>query len=71
MALSGAGLWAARKAAMDAVSFAQGSGAGAAAAYREALGLADSNAIIQYFMQNTEVQTTSGAPDSEHEGVIF
>lgn len=69
MALVGADLWAARKAAMDAVPESQGDSA-SAVAYRDAKGLADSNAIIQYFIQNTVVTTTSGAPDGEHTGEI-
>lgn len=69
MALDGAGLWAARKAAMDAVTPVQGDTA-EAIAYRDALGLADSNAIVTYITANAVVTTTSGAPDSEHTGTV-
>jgi len=69
MALTGAGLWAARKAAMDAVTPVQGTAA-QAQAYRDALGLADSTAIVTYFVTNTVVTTTYGAPDGEHTGGI-
>ena len=70
MAMTGAGLWAVRKAAMDAVAMTQGSNAGTASAFRDALGLADSTAIVEYVQQNAVVQTTSGAPDGEHTGVV-
>lgn len=69
---NGAGLWAARKAAMDAVTeaFNQTTDPGEAQAYRDALGRADSQAIVDYLEAHTVVQTTSGAPDSEHTGEI-
>lgn len=70
MALTGAGLWAARKAAMDAVALSQTDVAATAVSYGEALGLADSTAIVDYFKANTVVTTTSGAPDGEHTGNI-
>jgi len=70
MALTGAGLWAARKSAVDAVVMAQSSDSATAIAYREAIGLADSTAIVDYFIANTVVTTTSGAPDGEHTGEI-
>ena len=70
MAMTGAGLWAARQAAMDAVPLTQGSGVAAAVNFREALGLADSTAIVTYIQGNAVVQTTSGAPDGEHTGTV-
>jgi hypothetical protein len=57
---------------MDAVTatFTPGTNAADAQAYREALGLADSTAIVTYLEANTVINTTSGAPDSEHSGEI-
>jgi len=69
MAMTGNGLWSARKAAMDAVAAVQGN-AEAAQGYRDALGLADSTAIVSYVTGNAVVTTTSGAPDGEHTGQV-
>lgn len=71
MAMTGTGLWAARKAAMDAVTSPSSANPSDAIAYRDALGLADSTAIVTYIKQNAVVETTSGAPDSEHIGHIL
>jgi hypothetical protein len=70
MALSGSGLAAARKAAIALVVPVQTSDAAAVITYADAIRLADSNAIVDYFKANTVVTTTSGAPDSEHLGEI-
>ena len=70
MAMTGSGLWAARKAAMDGVAMTQGPTAANAQSYRDALGLADSTAIVTYIQQNAVVTTTSGAPDGEHTGEV-
>lgn len=48
MAMTGAGLAAARKAAIDAVTFNQTNTEAAAVSYAEAILLADSTAIVQY-----------------------
>jgi hypothetical protein len=71
--MTGSGLWAARKAAMDAVvsAYTPGSDPAAAVQLRIDIGIADSDAIVQYIQNNAEVQTTAGAPDSEHTGVIL
>jgi hypothetical protein len=63
---NGPGLWAARKAAMDAVSnaYTQSTDAADAVAYRNALGEADSQAILDYIQTHTEIQA------GEHTGTI-
>ncbi len=71
MGMTGSGLWAARKAAMDAVVAPSSSNPDDAISYRDALGLADSTAIVEYIQANAVVQTTSGAPDSEHTGHVL
>ena len=58
MAMTGAGLAAARKAAVDAVTPVQGSSAAAGKAYADALRVADSNAIVTYIQQNMGVAST-------------
>jgi len=72
MAMTGAGLNAAREAARDAVtaSYTQGSSAAAVQALSDAMLLADSTAIVDYIKANAVVTTTSGAPDGEHSGNI-
>lgn len=52
MAMTGAGLSAARKAAVDGVALSQTSDPAAAASYRDAVLLADSNAIVTYIQTN-------------------
>lgn len=64
MAMSGSVLAAARQAAMDAVAWAQTSTAANATAYRTAVLLADSNAIVAHIVANSElvpVTTDGGA----------
>jgi hypothetical protein len=72
MAMTGAGLKAAREAARDAVTagFSQGSSAAAVETLSGDLLLADSKAIVDYIIANAVVNTTSGAPDGEHSGNI-
>jgi len=72
MAMTGAGLKAARAAARDTVmsEYTQGSNATAAIQLSDDLLLADSTAIVEYIQQNAVVTTTSGAPDGEHTGEI-
>lgn len=67
MAITGAGLAAARKDAKAAVSPVQTSDPVAASAYFDAIDLADSTAIVNYFKANTELDpktTDSGAAGS-------
>lgn len=68
--MTGAGLWAARKAAQDAVPPVQDASAASAIAYSDAVGLADSTAIVTYITGAAVVTTTSGAPDGEHTGTV-
>jgi hypothetical protein len=72
MAMTGAGLKAAREEARDAVTaiYTQGSSAEAVITLSDALLLADSTAIVDYIKANAIVTTTSGAPDGEHTGNI-
>jgi hypothetical protein len=70
MGMTAASMAARRKAALDAVPAVQSSTPGDALAYREAVLLADSQAIIDEIQQNAVVTTTSGAPDGEHTGQI-
>lgn len=63
MAMTGAGLQAARKAAVDAVACNQTSDAGSAQAYRDAILLADSQAIVDYIHSNARC---SGADSGGH-----
>lgn len=72
MAMTGAGLKAAREEARDAVTaiYTQGSSAEAVNTLSDALLLADSTAIVDYIKANAIVTTTSGAPDGEHTGNI-
>lgn len=72
MAITGAGLSAARKAAIAVVTdaYEQSSDPEAATAYSEDILLADSTAIVDYFKANTIVTTQTGAPDGEHTGII-
>ena len=72
MPMTGVGLKDAREAARDAVTagYSQGSSVSAVNTLCDDLLLADSNAIIDYIIANALVTTTSGAPDSEHTGVL-
>ena len=64
-------LGAAMRAAVDAIAPVQGSGAAAVPAYRTALFNALAQAIVTEINANAVVQTTSGAPNGEHTGVIL
>ena len=68
MAMTGPGLAAARKAAVDAVASNQTSNAADAQTYREAVLLADSNAIVQYIQQNARCNGSDSHGDS-HDNV--
>jgi hypothetical protein len=72
MAMTGNGLYTARKAARDNVlsSFTQTSTPSLVETLTEDLLLADSTAIITYITGNAVVTTNNGAPDGEHTGVI-
>jgi len=58
MAMTGAGLAAARKAAVDAVAIAQTNNATSAQEYGEAWLLADSTAIVTYIQGNAQATGT-------------
>lgn len=58
MAMTGAGLAAARKAAIDAVAFNQTNTEADAVTYAEAILLADSTAIVQYIQNNAKATGT-------------
>lgn len=68
MAMTGAGLAAARQAAVDEVASNQTSNAADAQTYREAVLLADSNAIVQYIQQNARCNGSDSHGDS-HDNV--
>ena len=70
MALTAASMAAKRKAAVDAVAAPQSNDPSDTLAYRDAVLLADSQAIIDEIHANAVVQTDSGAPDGEHTGHI-
>lgn len=61
MAMTGAGLAAARKTAVDAVA-APANNATAAAAYADALRVADSTAIVTYIQSNMVVNSSGADP---------
>lgn len=58
MAMTAAGMWAKRKAAIAAVAPVQTSDPAAIAAYRDAIGIADCQAIIDEIHANAQVQVT-------------
>ncbi len=62
MAMTGAGLWAARKSAIAGVAAVQSSDPAAVAAYRDAIGIAESQAIIDYIKANMGVQSSGTDP---------
>jgi hypothetical protein len=62
MAMTGAGLAAARAAALAAVTPVQTSNAADATAYATALRLADSTAIVTYIQQNLTVASSGADP---------
>jgi hypothetical protein len=62
MAMTGAGLAAARAAALAGVTAVQTSNANAATAYATALRLADSTAIVTYIQQNMGVASSGADP---------
>ena len=62
MAMTGAGLAAARSAALAAVTQVQTSNPATAAAYATALRLADSTAIVTYLQQNLGVASSGADP---------
>jgi hypothetical protein len=62
MAMTGAGLAAARDAAIAAVAQVQTSNPATAAAYATALRLADSTAIVTYIQQNMGVASSGADP---------
>lgn len=68
MALNGPGLWAARKTAMDAVTatYTQGSDAAAAQNLRDQIGLADSQAIVDYITANGHAVGTDSNGDNHN-----
>lgn len=61
MAMTGEELWAARKAAVDAVPMTQSSNPANAQEYRDAVGIADSTAIVTYIQQAAQVSISSGS----------
>lgn len=64
MAMTAAGMWAKRKAAISAVPAVQSSDPVAIAAYRDAVGIADCQAILDEITANSElvpVTTDTGA----------
>jgi hypothetical protein len=66
MAMTGAGLAEARKAAMDAIASPNGNSAGDATAYREALLSADSNAIVEYIQANAAATGADSRGDTHN-----
>jgi hypothetical protein len=64
MPMTGAGLAAARKAAVEAVPMTQSNNATDARAYGDALRLADSTAIVTYIIANALVVGTDSHGDS-------
>lgn len=70
MPLSANSMAAKRKARRDAVKPLQTSDPAAAAAKAEEYLVADCQGIIDEIKANAVVQTTSGAPNSEHQGKI-
>jgi hypothetical protein len=70
MALTGEGLAAARKEAMDAIPHVQSSTAADAIADSEARLLADSTAIITYIQANSELVATTSDSGSAGAGII-
>jgi len=67
MAMTAAGMWEKRKAAMAAVAAVQSSDPADIAAYRDAVGIADCQAIIDEVVANSElvpISTDSGAAGS-------
>lgn len=62
MAMTGAGLAAARKSALAGVTPVQTQDPAAAAAYADALRVADSTAIVQYIQQNMVVNSSGADP---------
>ena len=55
---------------MSAVAAVQGDDPDATQSYRDDMLLAMCRGIIEEITENAVVQTTSGAPDGEHTGII-
>ena len=70
MALSASSMAAKIRAHTEALSHAQTSNEAAAKSYAQTHLEAFCQGIIDEFVANARVYTTSGAPDSEHEGKI-
>jgi hypothetical protein len=70
MAMTGAGLAAARQAAMDAVTCTQTTVATNAQAYRIAVLLADSTAIVAYIVANSELVPVTWDSGDAGAGII-
>jgi len=70
MAMNGATLAAERKAAMDAVASPQSNNSADATAYRQALLVADSNAIVAHIVANSELVPVTTDTGSAGAGII-
>jgi hypothetical protein len=68
--ITGAALAAKRKTAVQLIAVPASGNLADAILYCDAVRVADSKAIVAYFVDNTVVTTTSGAPDGEHAGKI-
>ena len=64
MAMTGTGLAAARKSALDAISSPSSSNPADATAYRDALLIADSTAIVTYIQGNGQATGSDSRGDS-------
>jgi hypothetical protein len=71
MALSAASMAAFIEGHLAGVSHAQTSAAGSAETHRNACLLALCQGIIDEIVANAIVETTSGAPDAEHIGIVY
>jgi hypothetical protein len=70
MAMDGAGLAAARQAAMDAIPYVQSNNPADAVADSEARLLADSTAIVTYIQTNSELVPTTSDTGPAGAGII-
>ena len=70
MAMTGAGLSAARQAAMDAVGYTQTNDAGVAGSYANAILLADSQAIVDYIQGNAHATGNDSHSDTHNLTIV-